>query len=131
MVRSALRDPITVMTGRVEVLDFKDIVELVPLRLFMSRQGYLERRIVGTGLGVCFHLEATIVNFDFLLVFIDFDKVLMLWGSWLFTTGFPRVASAHRIAAVRFYSTPCGEMRNVLQNVFRSLYSCTDPASLF
>lgn len=61
-MRSALRDPITAMTGRVEALDFVDIVELVPLRLCMSRQGYLERRFVGTGIELRFHLEASIVN---------------------------------------------------------------------
>jgi hypothetical protein len=64
VVRSALREPITAMTGRVEALDFVDIVELVPLRLCMNKQGYLERRFVGTGIELRFHLEALMVNFN-------------------------------------------------------------------
>jgi hypothetical protein len=45
VVRSALRDPITAMTGRVEALGFVDIVELATLEV-MYGQARLSRKKV-------------------------------------------------------------------------------------
>lgn len=66
-MRSALRDPITAMIGRVDALDFVDIVELVPLRLYMSRQGYLERMFVGTGIEISFHSKSQFFSYSLIL----------------------------------------------------------------